>query len=138
MGGVPKASSKATRNTMLANRSTDTGPEKLVRRMLREAGETGYRLHWRIDDDEGGFICRPDISFPGRKIAIFVHGCFWHRCPECDLKLPKTNTEFWTEKFDRNTERDRRNESALQARGWAVHTIWECDIDSGVDRILRG
>ena len=77
----PPASSEAVRNTMLANRSTDTGPEKAVRRMLREAGHPGYRLHWRIDEGDGRYVCRPDISYPGRKIAIFVHGCFWHRCP---------------------------------------------------------
>jgi DNA mismatch endonuclease (patch repair protein) len=62
---------------MLANRSTDTGPEKAVRGMLREAGHPGYRLHWRIDDGDGRYVCRPDITYPGRKLAIFVHGCFW-------------------------------------------------------------
>ena len=58
----PPASSEAVRNTMLANRSTDTGPEKAVRGMLREAGHPGYRLHWRIDDEDGRYVCRPDIK----------------------------------------------------------------------------
>ena len=133
----PPASSEAVRNTMLANRSTDTGPEKAVRRMLREAGHPGYRLHWRIDDGDGRYICRPDIAYPGRKVAIFVHGCFWHRCPRCALDLPKSNVGYWSEKFERNVERDRRKESALLGQGWGVHTIWECQPDRGVDELIR-
>ena len=97
--------------------------------MLREAGYPGYRLHWRIDDEEGRYVCRPDITYPGRKLAIFVHGCFWHRCPTCDLGLPKTNVDYWREKFERNVERDRRKERALLNLGWDVRTIWECGID---------
>ena len=87
---APPASSPAVHNVMVANTSKDTKPELRVRRMLREAGYPGYRLHWRIDDEDGRYVCRPDITYPGRKLAIFVHGCFWHRCPTCDLGLPKT------------------------------------------------
>ena len=132
----PPASSEAVRNTMLANRSTDTGPEKAVRRMLREAGHPGYRLHWRIDDEEARYICRPDIAYPGRKLAIFVHGCFWHRCPRCALELPKSNTDYWSKKFKRNVERDREKEEALLDLGWDVHIIWECEIGSFSERGL--
>ena len=127
----PPASSEAVRNTMLANRSRDTGPEKAVRRMLREAGHPGYRLHWRIDDEDGRYICRPDITYPGRKLAIFVHGCFWHRCPRCAMGLPKSNVEYWTEKFERNVARDRKKEDSPVRLGWDVHTIWECEIYRG-------
>ena len=98
--------------------------------MLREAGYPGYRLHWRIDDEDGRYVCRPDITYPGRNLAIFVHGCFWHRCPTCNLGLPKTNVDYWSEKFDRNVERDKRTESALLILGWKVHTIWECEVES--------
>ena len=132
----PPASSEAVRNTMLANRSTDTGPEKTVRRMLREAGRTGYRLHWRIDNADGRYICRPDIAYPGKKVAIFVHGCFWHRCPRCALALPKSNVEYWSGKFERNVERDRMKEAALLNLGWKVHTIWECDIEGGLEQFF--
>ena len=132
----PPASSEAARNTMLANRSTDTGPEKAVRRMLREAGRTGYRLHWRIDNADGRYICRPDIAYPGKKVAIFVHGCFWHRCPRCALALPKSNVEYWSGKFERNVERDRMKEAALLNLGWKVHTIWECDIEGGLEQFF--
>jgi DNA mismatch endonuclease (patch repair protein) len=117
---------------MIANTSKDTKPELMVRRMLREAGHPGYRLHWRIDDADGRYVCRPDITYPGRKLAIFVHGCFWHRCPKCDLRLPKTNVEYWREKFDRNVERDRRKENILVALGWNVQTIWECETVSSI------
>ena len=127
----PPASSEAVHNVMVANRSTDTGPEMMVRRMLREAGHPGYRLHWRIDDENGRYICRPDITYPGRKLAIFVHGCFWHRCPRCALGLPKSNAEYWSDKFERNVERDRRKEGGLLDMGWKVHTIWECDTEVG-------
>ena len=129
---APPASSEAVRNTMLANRATNTGPERVVRRMLRQAGYPGYRLHWRIDDEEGRYICRPDITYPGRKLAIFVHGCFWHRCPRCALELPKSNVGYWSVKFERNVERDRRKETALLDLSWKVHTIWECDLDRSV------
>ena len=130
----PPASSEAVRNTMLANRSTDTGPEKAVRRMLREAGHPGYRLQWRIDDEDGRYVCRPDITYPGRKLAIFVHGCFWHRCPRCDLGLPKSNVEYWSQKFERNIERDCEKEGRLRGLGWTVHTVWECEISNSTVR----
>ena len=134
---APPASSEAVRNTMLANRGTNTGPEMAVRRMLREAGHPGYRFHWRIDDENGRYICRPDITYPGRKLAIFVHGCFWHRCPRCALGLPKSNTDYWSEKFERNVERDREKEAALLDRGWEVRTIWECDIARDMGRLME-
>jgi len=127
---APPASSPAVHNVMIANKSRDTKPELRVRRMLREAGHPGYRLHWRIDDEGGRYVCRPDITYPGRKLAIFVHGCFWHRCPKCDLGLPKTNADYWRKKFERNVERDRRKEAALIDLGWSIHTIWECELDN--------
>jgi len=127
----PPASSEAVRNTMLANRGKDTQPELIVRRMLREAGHPGYRLHWRINEEDGRYVCRPDITYPSRKLAIFVHGCFWHRCPRCAMGLPKSNVEYWTEKFERNIARDRKKEDSLVRLGWDVHTIWECEIEEG-------
>ena len=128
---APPASSPAVHNVMVANRSANTKPEILVRRMLRQAGLPGYRLHWRIDDPVGRYVCRPDIAYPGRKVAIFVHGCFWHRCPRCAMGLPKSNVEYWTEKFERNIARDRKKEDSLVRLGWDVHTIWECEIEEG-------
>lgn len=105
---------------MQANRGKDTGPELLLRRLLREAGCPGYRLHWAKAPG------RPDVAYPGRRVAIFVNGCFWHRCPHCDPPTPTANYDFWMAKFAANQERDRRKTDELKARGWRVVTIWEC------------
>ena len=129
---VPPASTEAVRNVMVANTSKNTKPEMIVRKMLRAAGYSGYRLHWRINDDSGRYLCRPDITYPGKKLALFVHGCFWHRCPQCDLELPKSNVDYWKAKFEKNVDRDRRKEQSLIGLGWIVWTIWECDINQGV------
>lgn len=117
----PAASSEATRNVMKANKRSDTKPELLVRKRLREAGLTGYRLQWKVPG-------RPDVAWPGKKVAIFVNGCFWHRCPHCNLPTPKSNVEYWVVKFERNKERDERNLRALEEAGWKVHVIWECQL----------
>ena len=112
--------SEATRHVMQANKSKNTKPELMVRRALREAGMPGYRLHWKKCPG------RPDICYPGRKVAIFVNGCFWHRCPHCNMPDPKSNVEFWKAKFARNVERDQRNYSTLVSEGWTVLVVWEC------------
>ena len=114
--------SLATRHVMQANKSEDTKPELRVREALRAAGYPGYRLHWK---KAAG---RPDICYPGRKVAIFVNGCFWHRCPHCDLPLPRKNVEFWEGKFRRNRERDARVDELLVADGWTVLVVWECQL----------
>ncbi len=107
---------------MRANRSRDTGPERRMRSALREAGLAGYRLDWRAAPG------RPDIAYPGRMIAVFVHGCFWHRCPRCNPPNPRSHSEFWARKFQLNVERDARTRAALEAAGWLVLVTWECDI----------
>ena len=107
---------------MQGNKSKDTKPELAVRKLLREAGYPGYRLQWKKAPG------RPDIAYPGRKIAIFVNGCFWHRCPKCKLSTPKTNQEYWAEKFRRNVERDQRKVTELEKDGWKVLVIWECEL----------
>ncbi len=110
----------ATRHVMQANKSKDTGPELKVRAALREAGLPGYRLHWKKASG------RPDVCYPGRRIAIFVNGCYWHRCPWCSLPTPKSNVAFWEEKFARNRARDARNYDDLVRDGWKVLVTWEC------------
>jgi DNA mismatch endonuclease (patch repair protein) len=108
--------------SMQGNKRRDTRPELEMRRLLREAGFPGYRLQWKKVPG------RPDIAYPGRKVAIFVNGCFWHRCPRCNLPLPKSNREFWEAKFKRNVERDRRKIEELEALGWKVLVVWECEL----------
>lgn len=126
----------AIKKSMRGNKRADTKPEKLVRQRLRAAGLTGYRLQWKKAPG------RPDIAFPGRKIAIFVNGCFWHRCPHCNPSSPKRNVEFWQAKFKRNVERDRAAIAELKEMGWTAITIWECElkrdrIDETMDKVVE-
>ena len=123
---APEASSEATRHVMQANRSKNTKPELAVRAALREAGLTGYRIHWKKAPG------KPDICFPGRRVAIFVHGCFWHRCPHCSPSRPKTHSGFWAEKFERNRARDARDNALLVSDGWTVVVVWECRLKRGL------
>ena len=127
----PAPTSEVTTKVMRANKGKDTGPEQTVRMLLREMGHPGYRLNWKKAPG------RPDIAYPGRKIAIFVNGCFWHRCPHCNLPLPKSHTEFWKEKFDRNQERDRRDITELELEGWTVITVWECEIKKDLPGVVE-
>ena len=118
---APEASSYAVHRSMKGNKRANTKPELLVRERLRAAGLTGYRLQWKVPG-------RPDIAWPGKKVALFVNGCFWHRCPHCNPSTPKRNVEYWTAKFQRNMERDAQSLEALRAEGWKTHVIWECQL----------
>ena len=102
-------------------RGRDTKPELLVRRIAHGLGFR-FRLHRR---DLPG--C-PDIVFPRFRSVILVHGCFWHRHPNCRFaSSPKTRVEYWQQKFEGNVLRDRRNERALTDLGWRTMVIWECE-----------
>ena len=107
--------------TMRAVRSKHTSPEKRVRSVAHRLG-LRFRLHRK--DLPGS----PDLLFPGKKTALFVHGCFWHRHEDCPkTTIPKTNTDYWNEKFKRNMERDRENRRKLEKEGWKVLIVWECE-----------
>ena len=103
-------------------RGRDTTPELKVRRILREAG-IGYRL------GGCGLPGRPDLVMKGRRIALFVHGCFWHGhdCPR-GARQPKTNAEYWSAKIGRNRVRDARTTGELTDAGWTVLVVWECEM----------
>lgn len=99
----------------------DTAPELAVRRI---AHGLGFRFRLHRKDIPG---C-PDLVFPKYRLAVFVHGCFWHRHDGCQYTyMPKSRTAFWTKKFGQNVARDYRNEKALQELGWQVLVIWECE-----------
>ena len=102
-------------------RGRDTAPEMRVRRILHAAG-LRYRLHGK------SLPGKPDLVFARRKAVVFVHGCFWHmhRC-KYGKPAPVTNQDFWAEKRRSNRARDRRNRTALEADGWRVFEIWECE-----------
>lgn len=110
----------ATRSRMMAGiRGKDTRPEMILRRGLHALGFR-FRLHDRRLPGS------PDLVFPGRRAAVFVHGCFWHG-HDCHLfRLPATRQEFWRAKIEGNAARDKAAEAALLADGWRVLTIWEC------------
>ncbi len=112
---------------MQGNRARDTSPELSFRNALWKAGLRGYRKNPK------GFAGRPDIVFTKHKLAVFVHGCFWHRCPKCCPTSPKTNALFWSEKFRANVERDQRNQQALEQLGFLVLTVWECELKEGIE-----
>jgi DNA mismatch endonuclease (patch repair protein) len=103
-------------------KAKDTSPELKVRKALTRLGAR-YRLHRK---DLPG---HPDIVMPGRKLALFVHGCFWHG-HDCarGARVPKQNRDYWVGKVDRNRTRDAKTREALTALGWRVETIWECDL----------
>ncbi len=114
---------------MQSNKSKDTKPELMLRKSLREHGLGGYRLHW----DAPG---KPDVCYPGKKVAIFVNGCYWHRCPLCNPPVPQSNELFWKKKFERNVQRDKENEEDLKSMGWTVLTVWECEIKKELDNVI--
>lgn len=114
--------SPAKRSKMMSGiRGADTKPEMAVRRAAHAMG-LRFRLH---RNDLPG---TPDIVFPRRRIAMFVHGCFWHRHADCPYAaVPSTRPEFWSAKFRKNIERDRRVDQQLVELGWRVAIIWECE-----------
>jgi len=105
-------------------RSRDTKPEIALRKSLHRLGFR-FRLHGhRLPG-------KPDIVLPRYRTVIFVHGCFWHRHEGCKVATtPKSNTDFWLEKFDRNVARDARNAEELAKAGWRVLVVWECDLNA--------
>lgn len=129
-GRSPEASSLATRKTMQSNRGKNTKPEIEMRRHLRAAGFPGYRIHWRSAPG-----C-PDVAYPGRKVAVFVHGCFWHRCPHCNPPSPKTHSQYWQAKFNETADRDLRALAALESAGWTVFVVWECQLRATAPEVV--
>lgn len=112
----------AVRSRMMRSiRAIDTAPERMVRRYLHAVG-LRFRLHDR------SLPGRPDLVLARRKIAIFVHGCFWHQHMGCPFATtPSTRPEFWQAKFASNRARDLAVTERLTALGWQVLTIWECE-----------
>jgi DNA mismatch endonuclease (patch repair protein) len=119
---MDKLSAESRSWNMSRIRGRDTVQEKRVRSLL-------HRLGFRFSLQNRELPGCPDIVLKGRKTAIFVHGCFWHRHKGCkNAVLPKTRAEFWLSKLHGNVERDKRNLIALKRQGWRVLTIWECEI----------
>ena len=111
-------------------KSRNTRPELEVRRALHRAGHR-FRLH--RSDLPGS----PDLLFPRHKVALFVHGCFWHWHGCKRSRMPKSNLEYWTTKIESNVKRDAETRSELDLLGWKSRVIWECELASGVQDISR-
>jgi DNA mismatch endonuclease (patch repair protein) len=123
---------QAKRSAVMARvKSKDTTPEKALRRLLTGLGAR-YRLHRK--DLPGN----PDVVMPGRRLAFFVHGCFWHG-HDCarGSRVPKANRDYWLAKVARNVARDARSIEALAAAGWRVEVVWECDFKDEVALTAR-
>jgi DNA mismatch endonuclease (patch repair protein) len=107
---------------MASVHSRDTQPELAVRKIVHAMGYR-YRLHTK------SLPGKPDLVFPARRKIVLVHGCFWHRHRKCRYATtPKTRTEYWQDKFDTNVARDRRTVRELKKLGWAVKTVWQCEL----------
>ena len=113
--------SKAQRSyNMSMVKGKNTRPEFKLRKLLFGNGIRGYKIHYNI-------LGKPDLVFTKYKIAVFIDGCFWHKCPLC-FKNPETNREFWLEKINSNVLRDKGITKKLKSEGWKVIRIWEHDI----------
>lgn len=116
----PKTAGRA--RIMQSIKSANTRPELALRTVLRAAGLSGYRVNLQ------GLPGRPDVAFTRQKLAVFVHGCFWHRCPNCHPHEPRTHVGYWRAKFIANQKRDDARVRALGSLGWEVLEIWECEL----------
>ena len=108
----------------------NTKPEIRVRKMLTAMGYR-YRLHVK------GLLGKPDVVLRKHNAIIFVHGCFWHLHTCRDGTIPKSRTEYWTEKLMKNKQRDRRHLKELRGQGWKVLRLWECEIEKNPENTMR-
>ena len=121
---------KEQRSALMSRvRTRDTTAEVYVRRRVWRAG---FRYRLTVKSLPG----KPDLVFPRYKTAVFVHGCFWHSHNCRKGRRPSSNREFWNGKLDRNIERDSSNRNQLEAEGWSVKVIWECDLERGTQALI--
>ncbi|WP_081055998.1 very short patch repair endonuclease [Burkholderia pseudomultivorans] len=121
---VDKLTAEHRSALMRSVRQRDTSPEMAVRRALHKLG---YRFRLHRKDLPG----TPDVVLPRYRLAIFVHGCFWHRHAGCKLATtPTSNIEYWLPKFEANVARDARKAKELRELGWRVETVWQCETAS--------
>lgn len=123
---------RAQRSAVMGKvRGKGTKPEVAVRRLVSGLG-VRYRLH------AGGLPGSPDLAMAGRKRAIFVHGCFWHRHPGCaSTRLPKSRLGFWKPKLLGNRRRDLRKQKELRGLGWRYLVVWECELKRSSNVVRR-
>jgi DNA mismatch endonuclease, patch repair protein len=127
-GRAPVPKKESTSRVMSANRAKNTVPEVILKKELRKKKLGRPRYH--VTKLTG----RPDIIYSQSRLAVFVHGCFWHQCPRCRMPLPRTHQKFWCTKFARNRERDARKVRELKKSGWRTVVIWEHEIKHDASR----
>ena len=130
-GRAPIPEKEITSRIMSSICAKHTRPEIMLRKALRRVGFKDYKLY--LQSVPG----RPDISYLKKKLAIFVNGCYWHRCPKCKPSFPKSHKKFWRSKFQKNIARDKKKTKALQKLGWDVITVWECEIKKRINSIVK-
>jgi DNA mismatch endonuclease (patch repair protein) len=118
---------------MRANRHADTQPEVVLRSRLHRRG-LRFRKDALLRLDSARV--RPDIVFPGARVAVFCDGCFWHRCPK-HATDPKTNAAYWTPKLAANVRRDREADLSLRSAGWTVLRVWEHEISGDIEAVAN-
>lgn len=111
-------------------RSKNTVPEQIVRSAIHRAG---YRFRLHPSDLPG----KPDLVLPSRRIAVFVHGCFWHQHSCREGRVPSSNSAYWAPKLARNVARDAAAQTALAEHGWRCIVIWDCESAAGIQALLR-
>jgi DNA mismatch endonuclease (patch repair protein) len=133
----PLPSSPAVSAVMRANHRRDTRPEIRLRSLLHATG-LRFRRDFPIRTPER--LVRVDVAFVGRRVAVLVDGCFWHRCPAHGT-APRANSSYWKQKLDGNVARDREVDRCLQAAGWTVLRVWEHEdpeeAAAGIARVVR-
>jgi len=129
----PNPSDPMVSKRMRSNRRRDTRPERALRTLLHARG-LRYRVDFPLRLD--ALTARPDIAFTRWQVAVFVDGCFWHRCPDHG-NVPRRNLEYWRPKLQRNVDRDQRVDAELRGAGWRVIRAWEHEPSLAVvDRIV--
>jgi DNA mismatch endonuclease (patch repair protein) len=126
---MDKISPEKRSENMRKIRSTNTKPELLIRKLIFSKGYR-YRIHWKK------LPGKPDLVFPGKKKVIFVHGCYWHQHSDQNCKIthkPKSKENYWNSKFEKNINRDIRNQQQINEMGWNYFVIWECQVKAYID-----
>jgi|SRR5208283_2356351 len=127
---MPDTITKEQRSYIMSRiRGKNTGPEVKLRKLLYSKGIRGYRIHYDLPG-------KPDVVFVRKRIAIFVDGCFWHKCPSC-FRKPKTRTQFWIKKINKNVNRDKKTNQVLSELGWTVIRIWEHEIKKEPEKTIK-
>lgn len=127
---MPDVLTKKQRSYNMARiKSKNTGPELILRKLLSQNKVLGYRSHYKI-------FGRPDLAFPKKRLAVFIDGCFWHKCPLCFVK-PTSRTEFWKEKIRKNIKRDKEVNKFLKKNGWKFLRIWEHELRKNPEKVCQ-